>query len=250
MTVILTPMIPCSAKLPIITVFASFFFKKYAGLIAFSLYVFSIVIIIISAIILKKVFKVKRSGGYISELPSYRVPKFKYVSRNIITQVWDFIKNAATIVVFASVVLWFLLSFDFRFRYGIPIENSMLAQIGHVLSYLFYPILGELSWGSAVSAIQGLVAKENVIVSMEVISGVSGSSEIFASSAFSFFTTASAVSFMVFNLYSAPCFAAIAAMKAELGSAKKTIYAVLFQTGFAYVLAALIFLVLRVGGGL
>ena len=180
--------------------------------------------------------------------PAYRVPKFRYVARNITTQVWDFIKNAATIVVFASVIGWFFLSFDFRFNYGIPIENSILATIGHYLSYLFYPILGELSWASGVSTLQGLIAKENVIVSMKVITGVSGETAIFNSAAFSFFTVSSAISFMIFNLYSAPCFASISAMKAALGSTKKTIYAVLFQTGFAYLLAMVVFLVLRFGG--
>ncbi len=248
MTIILTPMIPCSAKLPIITVFAGFFFKKYAGLMMFLLYVLSIVIIILSAIILKYVFKVKRSGGYISELPQYRIPKARYVARSIITQVWDFTKNAVTLIVFASIILWFLLSFDFRFNYGIPIEQSMLAKVGHVISYLFYPILGELSWASGVSAIQGFIAKENVIVSMKVIAGVSGEGAIFTSSMFSFFTIASATSFMIFNLFSAPCIASIGAMKAELNSTKKTIYAVLFQTGVAYLLALIAFWLLRMGG--
>lgn len=248
MTIILTPMIPCSAKLPIITVFAGFFFKQYSGLIMFLLYVFSIIIIIISAIILKYVFKVKRGGGYISELPQYRIPKARYVTRSIITQVWDFVTNAVTLIVFASIILWFLLSFDFRFTYGIPIEQSMLAKIGHVTSYLFYPILGELSWASGVSAIQGFIAKENVIVSMKVIAGVSGEGAIFTSSMFSFFTVSSALSFMVFNLFSAPCIASIGAMKAELNSTKKTIYAVLFQTGLAYILALIVFWLLRLGG--
>lgn len=248
MTIILTPMIPCSAKLPIVTVFAGFFFNKYAGLITFLLYVFSILIIVFSALILKYVFKVKGTKGYISELPSYRVPNMKYVFRNIITQVWDFIKNAATIVIFASIILWFFLSFDFRFNYGIPIENSILAKIGHYISYLFYPILGELSWASGVSALQGFIAKENVIVSMKVIAGVSGEGAIFNSPLFSFFTVSSAVSFTVFNLYSAPCLASIGAMKAELGSGKKTFWAVLFQMVIAYVLALIAFWLLRLGG--
>ena len=248
MTVILTPMIPCSAKLPIITVFASFFFKKYAGLITFLLYLFSIVIIILAALIMKYLFKVKRTSGYISELPTYKIPRFRYVFRNITTQVWDFIKNATTIIVFSSIILWFLLSFDFRFTYGVPIENSIIAKIGYYLSYLFYPIIGELSWASGVSALQGFIAKENVIVSMRVIAGVSGQGSIFNSPAFAFFTTSSAVSFMIFNLFSAPCLASIGAMKMELGSAKKTFYGVIFQTALAYLLAVIVFNILRLGG--
>jgi ferrous iron transport protein B len=248
MSVILTPFIPCSAKLPIITLFASFFFKQYAGLMTFILYLFSIVIIVISALILKYIFKVKRVSGYISELPVYRVPKMKYVFTNIGLQVWDFIKHALTIITFASVILWFLLSFDFRFNYGIPIETSMLGRIGYYLSYVFYPILGELSWASGVSTIQGLIAKENVVVTMKIIADVSGDSSVFTSSLFSFFTVSSALSFMIFNLYNAPCLAAIGAMKSELKSTKKTIYAVLFQTGFAYLIALIVFNILRLGG--
>lgn len=248
MSVILTPFVPCSAKLPIITLFAGFFFKQYAGLITFLLYLFSIVIIIISALILKYIFKVKSTSGYISELPVYRIPKMKYVFSNIGLQIWDFIKNAATIIVFASIILWFLLSFDFRFNYGIPIETSILGKLGHYISYLFYPLLGELSWASGVSALQGFIAKENVVVSMKIIAGVSGESSVFNSSIFSFFTYSSALSFMIFNLYSAPCLAAIGAIKTELKSTKKTIYAVLFQTGFAYIIAFIIFNLLRLGG--
>lgn len=248
MSVILTPFITCSAKLPIITLFASFFFKQYAGLMTFILYLFSIVIIVISALILKYIFKVKRVSGYISELPVYRVPKMKYVFTNIGLPVWDFIKHALTIITFASVILWFLLSFDFRFNYGIPIETSMLGRIGYYLSYVFYPILGELSWASGVSTIQGLIAKENVVVTMKIIADVSGDSSVFTSSLFSFFTVSSALSFMIFNLYNAPCLAAIGAMKSELKSTKKTIYAVLFQTGFAYLIALIVFNILRLGG--
>jgi ferrous iron transport protein B len=172
----------------------------------------------------------------------------KYVFTNIGLQVWDFIKHALTIITFASVILWFLLSFDFRFNYGIPIETSMLGRIGYYLSYVFYPILGELSWASGVSTIQGLIAKENVVVTMKIIADVSGDSSVFTSSLFSFFTVSSALSFMIFNLYNAPCLAAIGAMKSELKSTKKTIYAVLFQTGFAYLIALIVFNILRLGG--
>lgn len=248
MSIILTPFVPCSAKLPIITLFAGFFFKQYAGLITFLLYVFSIVIIIVAALILKYVFKVKRTSGYISELPVYRMPKMKYVFTNIGLQIWDFIKNAATIIIFASIILWFLLKFNFKFEYGIPIETSILGRIGHYISYLFYPLLGELSWASGVSALQGLIAKENVVVSMKVIAGVSGESSVFNSSIFSFFTYSSALSFMIFNLYSAPCLASVGAIKTELKSTKKTVYAVLFQTGFAYLIAFIVFNLLRLGG--
>lgn len=247
-TVLLTPMIPCSAKLPIITLFASMFFGVYAGLITFLLYILAIVIIFISALILKHVFKVKRVGSYISELPTYKLPNTKYVLRDVFTQVWGFITNATTIILLSSVVLWFLASFDYKLNYGVEINESMLAGIGHGLGYVFYPILGTHSWSSGIAFLQGLIAKEQVVSSMEVMAGVSGGGSLFESSLFAFFTVSSALSFMVFNLFSAPCFAAIGAMRTELGSAKKALYGVLFQTGIAYILAMVIFWLLRLGG--
>lgn len=248
LTVMLTPMVPCSAKLPIIILFASLFFNSNSGLVVFLLYVLAIVIIIFSALIIKYVFKVKPSLGFLSELPTYRLPKLSYLIRDVIGQTWDFIKNASTIIVLSSVVVWVLLSFNFRFTYGVPIEDSILAYIGRLFAYPFYPMLGELSWASSVSALQGLIAKEQVVSSMKVISGVSGSSNIFSSPVFNFFTPASAISFMVFNLFSAPCIASIAAMKSELGSTKKVVFAITFQTLLAYLLAVIIFNLLSLGG--
>lgn len=248
LTAILTPLIPCSAKLPIITLFASMFFGAYAGLVTFLLYVFSILIIFLSALILKHVMKVKRVGNYIVELPTYKLPNAKYVIRDIVDQVWGFIKHASTIILLTSVVLWFLASFNFKLQYGIAIDESILAFLGKGLSYVFYPILGTHSWASSIAFLQGLIAKEQVVSAMEVMSGVGGGGPLFDSTLFSFFTVSSAVSFMVFNLYSAPCIASISALREELGSAKKALYAVMFQTVMAYMIALVLFWVLRLGG--
>ena len=150
-----------------------------------------------------------------------------------------FIKRAGSVILVCSIVIWFLLSFSFNLEYGIEVEKSILASIGKCISWIFYPMIGENSWGATVSAIQGLVAKEQVISSMSVIAGFSeeleNGKQIFSEgSLFSFFTPASAYAFMVFNLFSAPCFGAIAAMKRELGGTKKMIKAVIFQTIFAW----------------
>ena len=131
-------------------------------------------------------------------------------------------------------------------EYGVDVEESLLATAGKKISWIFYPMLGENSWGATVSAVQGLVAKEQVISSMSVIAGLAEDteegSEIFAREGiFGFFTTASAYAFMVFNLFSAPCFGAIGAMKRELGGTKKMLKAVLFQTAFAWVLASIVY---------
>ncbi len=242
MTTMLTPFIPCSAKLPIIALFSGYFFKENSGLVSASLYFFAIAIIIISAYILSKLVFKNTSNTYISELPEYKLPNIKYIAKEVWDKVIAFIKRAGSVILICSIVIWFLLSFSFNFEYGVDIQDSMLASIGKSISWVFYPILGENNWGATVSAIQGLVAKEQVVSSMAVISGfseeVGEGSQIFGNNTiFSSFTAASAYAFMIFNLFSAPCFGAIGAMKRELGSNKKLLKVVCFQTFLAWCLA-------------
>ena len=246
MTTILTPFIPCSAKLPIIALFAGYFFPDNSGVVSASLYFFAIAVIIFSAIIMKKFVFKHTESTYISELPEYKVPSAKYVAKDVFDKVIAFIKRAGTIILLCSIVIWFLLSFSFKMEYGVEIQDSMLATIGDKISWIFEPMLGTRSWGATVSAIQGLVAKEQVVSSMAVINGladdVEEGAEIFAKTGvFGFFTAASAYAFMVFNLFSAPCFGAIGAMKRELGGTKKMLKAVTFQTLFAWVLATIVY---------
>lgn len=249
LTILLTPFIPCSAKLPIITLFASAFFENYAWLATISLYLFAIAIIVLSAYIINKFFIKQKFNTFILELPEYKLPSIKYVLKDVFDKTISFIKRAGSIILLCSVVVWFLASFTITMKYidgeTLTIESSMLAGIGNLFSWVFYPMLGELSWGAAVSAIQGLVAKEQVVSSMEVIAGLAEGSgvSLFNTSIFSFFNSASAYAFMVFNLFSAPCFGAIGAMKREFSSSKKMWIAILFQTGIAWVLASLVFLI-------
>jgi len=170
----------------------------------------------------KFIFK-NTSSTYISELPEYKLPSLKYIAKDVLEKVMEFIKRAGSVILICSIVIWFLLSFSFELEYGVNVEDSILASIGKTISWLFTPILGVNSWGGAVSAIQGLVAKEQVISSMTVIAGLAEEGhEIFEKgSIFSFFTPASSYAFMVFNLFSAPCFGAIGAMKRELRWNKK-----------------------------
>ena len=244
MTLVLTPFVPCSAKLPIIALFAGYFFAGSSGWVSASLYFFAIIVIIISALFLKRfVFKNVSPSAYISELPEYKAPSVKYVARDVFDRTWSFIKRAGTIILLCSVAVWFLVSFNWRMQYGVDVEESMLADIGNAIAWLFYPMLGEWSWGASVSAIQGLIAKEQVVSSLEVIAGVAegGGAAVFGTSLFSFFNGASAYAYMVFNLFSAPCVAAIAATRKELGSTKKMLLAVVFQTGIALVLSYAVF---------
>ena len=227
MTTILTPFIPCSAKLPIISLFAGYFFSDNAGIVSASLYFFAILVIILSAILMKKFVFKRTSSTYIFELPEYKVPSVKYVLKDVFDKVIAFIKRAGTIILLCSIVIWFLLSFSFKMEYGVEVKDSMLATIGDKMSWVFYPILGERNWGATVSAVQGLVAKEQVVSSMAVIAGFEDDEEegdkIFGeSSPFGSFTASAAYAFMVFNLFSAPCFGAIGAMKRELRRNEKT----------------------------
>ncbi len=245
MSILLTPFIPCSAKLPIITLFAGFFFPSQSGLISASLYFLAIAVILLSAFLLKKFLFKGQHSSFIQELPTYKAPDMRYVLRDTFDKTVAFITRAGSIILLLSIVIWVLISFNWRFTYGVDINESMLSDIGRAFSWVFYPMLGELSWAASVSIIQGLVAKEQVVGSMAVIAGLSPEvtegSQIFSAQIFSFFTNASAYAFMTFNLFSAPCFGAIGAMKQELGSTKRMLKAVLFQTGVAYVLATLIY---------
>ena len=243
MTTILTPFIPCSAKLPVIAMFSGYFFDKYSGLVSASLYFLAITIIILSAMVMKKWIYKNNNSTYISELPEYKLPSAKYVFKDVFDKTISFIKRAGSVILMCSIIIWFLLSFSFKFEYGVNVENSILSWIGRAISWIFYPMLGVNSWGATVSTIQGLVAKEQVISSMTVIAGLSeeASGQIFKTGIFSFFTPASAYAFMVFNLFSAPCFGSIGALEKELGTFEKMLKVVIFQIVFAWSLAVLIY---------
>lgn len=244
-TILLTPFIPCSAKLPVITLFTTFFFGSLAWLASVSLYFLAIIIILLSAILFKKVYMKDETEHYILELPEYKKPSFRYVTRDVAEKVWSFIKRAGTIIFVCSVIVWFLTSFSWTFQYGVDIENSILASIGSILAYIFYPVIGHLSWAATVSALLGIVAKEQIVSTMAVIAGLadnaSNGSLIFANSGiFSFFNGVNGYAFMVFCLFSAPCLGAISAMRKELNSRKAMFKAIAYQTLLAYVLASLI----------
>lgn len=356
MTILLTPFIPCAAKLPIIIMFASALFPGSGiveGLISAGAYFIAIVVILLAALILKKFVYKGESSTFISELPEYKLPSFKYVARDVLEKIWAFIKRAGTVILLCSVVIWVLLSFTWTFKYtdsdanaleevkietvaklaGIEefdpevnrvftkiedgkvkvmftyldsqeeeqqtkyydvyslsaieakiaeeekdskkaisvsfnpddsvlewkysygIENSILAGIGKAFAWVFYPMIGEAdNWGAAVSAVQGLVAKEQVVASMSVIGGFGESlgetdgailvtGEVFSvfNPATNKFAYAASFAFMLFNLFSAPCFGAIGAMRKEYGSVKRMFIAVGFQTGLAYLIACATF---------
>lgn len=251
LTIILVPFIPCNAKLPLIALFSSYFFIRANWIVAVSLYFLAILIILISAIIIKKLFYKNKMSTYIFELPEYKIPSIRYLTRDVFDKTIDFIKRAGTVIIICSLLVWFLASFTIDFRYIegniLTIESSILAQLGKGISWLFYPILGENNWAASVSALQGLIAKEQVVSSMAVLNGLASdasSNDIFASGGlFANFTPLSGYAFLIFNLFSAPCVNAIVAMKKELKSKRKTFYAIIFQYTLAWTLASFTFFI-------
>ena len=260
-TAITATFVPCGAKLPIISLFVAFFFANFGWLVTLGVYLFGVISILIVAIFLQKVvFRVKiERSSYISELPTYKAPMMSYVLRETGGKTWDFIKKAGTIIVACSLIVWFLVSFTFSMEFvgddPTLISSSMLAMIGHGLSWLFVPMMSSSMifngasytdlWSISVSAIQGLIAKEGVVSAMNIIAVGNAETElnIFQTNAFSFMNGWTAVSFMAFNLFSSPCFAALGALKRELKKPREFWMAVGVQMGYAWVLGTVIGLI-------
>ncbi|MDO4711235.1 MAG: ferrous iron transport protein B [Peptostreptococcaceae bacterium] len=252
-TIMTTSFIPCSAKLPIIALIAGALFDNSA-MIGYSAYVVGIATVIISGIMLKKM---KAFAGdpapFVMELPPYHIPSFK----GVVIHMWDraksFVKKAGTIIFLASALIWFLSSFNWSFEM-VDAQDSILAGIGNVIAPIFSP-LGWGDWRASVAAITGLIAKENVVGTFGILYGgleevAEDGAEIWDTLRVSF-TQLSAYSFLIFNLICAPCFAAIGAIKREMGNARWTWIALGFQTVLAYVLALIFyqFGMLFTGGG-
>lgn len=221
-TIMLVPFIPCSAKLPIFSLFTTMIFGGNA-FAATSMYFIGIIAVIVGGLILK-VFNrkaIQEKDTFVMELPPYRIPSVK----NVLRDMWDrgksFLIKAGTIIFLASIILWFLQSFNYKFQM-VDTEDSLLAVIGRAITPIFAP-LGFGQWQLVVATLTGSVAKEAVVATMEIL-GVTGA----------FFTTASAYSFMTFNLLFFPCIAAVTASFKELSSRKKGFIAIMFQILMAY----------------
>ncbi|CAI3207778.1 ferrous iron transport protein B [Clostridium neonatale] len=241
MTIMLTTFIPCGAKLPIIALFAGALFGG-ASWVAPSVYFLGIVMIIICGIILKqtKLFK-GEPAPFVMELPQYHIPSAK----NVLLHMWErgraFIVKAGTIIFVACGAIWFLSSFNFRLEM-VDAGESILAAIGNVFAPIFAP-LGFGNWQSSVASISGLVAKENIVGTFGVLFGVAEAAEddpTLLQHVSGMFTIASAYAFIAFNMLNAPCFAAIGAIRREMGSWKWMWITIGFQTGTAYLVALVI----------
>lgn len=246
MTVMTTTFMPCGAKLPIIAMISGALFDN-AWWVAVSAYFIGIAAVIVSGIILKKT---KRFAGdpapFVMELPAYHLPPVGHVLRSMWERGWSFIKRAGTIILLATIVIWFLQSFGVEggvFTMVGDLNNSLLAVIGTALAWIFIP-LGFGTWQATVATFTGLVAKETVVATLGVLYGFASVAEdgaefwgLFAAD----FTGLAAYSFLIFNLLCAPCFAAIGAIRREMNNPRWTWFAIGYQTIFAYVIALCVY---------
>ena len=252
MTIMTTTFIPCGAKLPIIALIAGAFFDN-AGWVAWSSYFVGVAAIICSGIILKKT---KMFAGdpapFVMELPAYHWPTIGNVLRSMWERGWSFIKKAGTIILLSTIILWFLMSFgwvdgSFGMLEAEQLNDSILSKIGSAIAWIFIPLgwtQGGEGWKMAVSAVSGLIAKENVVATFGLLFGFSevaeDGAEIWGNLA-AVMTPVAAYGYLVFNLLCAPCFAAMGAIKREMNNAKWFWFAIGYQCGLAYVVALCIY---------
>ena len=234
MTIITTTFIPCGAKLPFIAMIAGAVFGG-AWWVAPSAYFIGMVAVVISGIILKKTkLFTGEAATFVMELPAYHMPTVKNVLYSMWERGWSFIKKAGTVILLSSVIIWFTTYFGFvdgifRMLTEAEVSNSILAYIGKGIAWIFAP-LGFGTWQKAIAAITGFIAKENIVATMGIVYG--GMQGIASS-----FIYASGLSFLVFNLLCAPCFAAMGAIRREMNSFKWTAFAITYQCVFAYAMA-------------
>lgn len=234
MTILLTPFMSCSAKLPIYTLIISVFFpRQYQALVMVGLYIFGIICAIIYALILKSTKFKGEPVPFVMELPNYRLPSAKSVVHLIWEKAKGFIEKAFTIIFVASIIIWFLQTFDAKFNVAESPEQSLLAMIGSLVAPIFAP-LGFGDWRVSTALITGFTAKESVVSTLTVLMG--GNAELVST----LFTPFTAAVFLVFTLLYTPCVAAIATVKREMGSTKAAVATVIIQCAIAWCVAFLI----------
>lgn len=234
MTILLTPFMSCSAKLPIYSLIISVFFpRQYQALVMVGLYIFGIICAIIYALILKSTKFKGEPVPFVMELPNYRLPSAKSVVHLIWEKAKGFIEKAYTIIFVASIIIWFLQTFDAKFNVAESPEQSLLAMIGSLVAPIFAP-LGFGDWRVSTALITGFTAKESVVSTLTVLMG--GNAELVST----LFTPFTAAVFLVFTLLYTPCVAAIATVKREMGGTKAAVATVIIQCAIAWCVAFLI----------
>lgn len=234
MTILLTPFMSCSAKLPIYAFFATAFFPKYKALVMVGLYVVGILTGILVALIIRKTLFKGEAVPFVMELPNYRMPAVKNVLQLLWEKAKDFLQRAFTVIFVATIVIWFLQSFDLHFNLTADSQNSILAVVAGLIAPIFAP-LGFGDWRISTALISGFMAKESVVSTLSVLTG---SMDVIHK----ILTPASALSLLVFCLLYTPCVAAVSSVKRELGS-KWALVVVVGQCVVAWIMAALVYAV-------
>ena len=231
MTILLTPFMSCTAKLPIYAFFVDAFFPSHKALIMVGLYVLGILLGILAALVFKKSLFKGEAVPFVMELPNYRLPS----PRNVLQLLWekskDFLQRAFSVILLATIIVWFLQSFDFRFNLVTNSHDSILATAAGVIAPLFAP-LGLGDWRIVTSLISGFMAKESVVSVLEVLFGAEGGVN-------AVLTPLAAAGLLVFSLLYTPCVAAIASIRREMGS-RWAVYVVLWQCAIAWVAALIV----------
>ena len=238
MTIMLIPFISCSAKIPIYALFTAAFFRRYQAFVMIGLYVLGIIVGILCAVILRRTVFRGKPMPFVMELPNYRFPSSKSVVLLMWDKAKDFIQRAFTVIFIATMIIWFLQTFDTRMNVVTDSGDSLLAMIGKLIAPLFAP-LGFNDWRAATALISGFSAKEAVVSTLSVLTGtgMSNLSETLGS----IFTPLEAASFLIFTLLYTPCVAAVATIRREMGSVWKTLGIVCMQCGVAWLTACVFY---------
>ena len=228
-TILLTPFMSCSAKIPIYGFFTSMFFPGHGGVVLICLYLLGIVVGILTALVTKWLGRNRDVAPFVMELPNYRLPSAKNVAHLLWDKTKDFVQRAFTVIFLATLVIWFLQTFDFHFQMVSNGEGSMLASVAGWIAPVFRP-LGLGNWQVVTALISGFMAKESVVATLEVLN------------AMPLFSTVTSISMLVFCLLYTPCVAAIASIRRELGG-KWVLFVVLFQCVVAWLCAWVAYLI-------
>jgi len=238
-TTLLTPFVPCSAKLPVIALFGAVFFPGATWVFP-AMYLIAGILIILGGLLLKKIFNYEGSSAFIIELPEYRLPSLRHALTQMAKQAKSFVIKASTIILVMNTLVWFTQTYSWSLRVVEDPSQSMLAAAGTIIAPLLIP-LGFIGWQAAVAVLTGFVAKENVVSTFAIV--LAASEDLLFTPAgplASIFTPVTAFAFLSFNLFAPPCFAAIGAMNAELGNRKWLSRALVFQLTTGYTVAMLI----------
>lgn len=244
LTMMLIPFMSCSAKMPVYSMFIMAFFPNVRGVVVISLYALGFVVAVASAFILQKTVLKGGHAPFVMELPPYRMPTGKTLCLHLYDKIKDFMTKAGTVLLGASIIIWFCQYFNFSLQHVESSEESILGVIGSFIAPVFAP-LGFGDWKSSVAMLTGLVARESIVTTMGILYGAGEGASISAAVS-SAYTPAAAYSMMVFALLFIPCFAAVTTLRKEMNSRKWTLLALGFQACTAYVITFVIYNLARV----